>query len=58
MQNSAKCPWCDSPLVTKSGAYEGPHGKVVEKRCSKCGNLVSTRQKGITENIIKKNIGG
>lgn len=57
MEEKTNCPWCNELVALTEGAYDGSYGTVVEKRCPKCGSLVSARLKGIPEAITKKNIG-
>ncbi len=49
-----KCPWCGNEGEAREGEFEGPYGKIKEKRCGVCGNLISTRLEGIPEEIIKE----
>lgn len=57
MEEKTNCPWCDEVVVLTEGAYNGPYGEVIEKRCPKCQALVSTRLKGTPQQIIKRNAG-
>ena len=57
MKEKINCPWCNEEVEYNEGTYKSSYGDVIERRCSKCGNLVSTRLKGIPQDIIKKNAG-
>jgi hypothetical protein len=41
LQEKTLCPWCDAEVEVESQVVQRTLKKVVERKCSQCGNIIS-----------------
>ena len=41
MEREVKCPWCGGSVVPRVSILHKEHGKVKERRCTKCGKVLA-----------------
>ena len=41
MDKEVRCPWCGEMTLPKVSHSKNDYGDVIERRCSKCGNVLA-----------------